>query len=255
MLLVIDAGNTNTVFAVFDGSQLMGQWRLSADSRRTADEYAILLQSLLLQANLQFSAITDVIVATVVPQTVFNLKMFCRNYIKTEPLFVGDAGVKLGIKAIIDNEKEVGADRLVNSIAAFKKYGGNVIVVDFGTATNFDVVDANGNFIGGVIAPGVNLSLSALQKAAAKLPEVEVKNPGKVVGTNTISAMQSGMFYGYLAMIEGIVTRIIAERKVKMTVVATGGLAKLFSSASKVIDHFEPDLTIHGLRDVFILNK
>jgi type III pantothenate kinase len=255
MLLVIDTGNTNTVFAVFDGDKLKGKWRLSANRNRTADEYAVALMQFLQLDGLTRDKIKDVIIASVVPQNIFALKMLCRTYLNCEPLIIGDAKVNIGIEIKIDRPSEVGADRLVNAVAAYNKYGGNVIIIDFGTATTFDVVGNGGEYLGGAISPGINLSLDALHKAAAKLPEVNVAKPKKVIGTSTVEAMQSGIYWGYVGLIEGIVSRIKKEYGQEMKVLATGGLAPLFFEATDSIKHLESDLTIYGLKQIFENNK
>lgn len=257
MILVIDAGNTNVVFAVFDGEKLRGQWRISTDSRRTADEYGVWLTQVLEHAGIQPSLIKGAVLASVVPQALFDLRQLARRYFNTELLVIGDPrlAIDTGIGVKIDNPREVGSDRLVNAFAAWKRYGKALVVIDFGTATTFDVVDGKGNYVGGVIAPGVNLSLEALHKAAAKLPTVAIQKPEKVIGTNTIGAMQSGIYYGYVGMLEGIAQRIIAEYGKPMAVIATGGLASLYAKASPLIEHLEPDLTIYGLRDLYEMNK
>lgn len=255
MLLAIDAGNTNTVFAVFDGDTLVGQWRLATDAHRTADEYAVWLIALMGLMNLKPSHVQAAIVASVVPHTLFELKTLCRRYFHCELMMVGSVGVKTGIEAKVDRPQEVGADRLVNAFAAWRKYAMPVIVVDFGTATTFDVVGKEGDYIGGVIAPGVNLSLETLHRAAAKLPNVAIAEPARVIGTDTVPAMQSGIYFGYAGLIEGIVQRIRAEYGYPMKVIATGGLAPLYARATSVIEEIEQDLTILGLRWIFNLNK
>lgn len=250
MLLAIDAGNTNTVFAVFDGETLRGSWRAATESKRTADEYAVWLTQLMQLEGLHRSDITASILSSVVPEAVFNLVTLCKKYFRETPLIVGDSDCRLGIKALIDRPEEAGADRLVNAIAAHERYGGPLVVVDFGTATTFDMVDAQGNFRGGVIVPGINLSLQALYMAAAKLPRVAIRRTERVVATNTVHAMQSGVYWGYVAMIEGVVARIRAERAETdpgLKVVATGGLAPMFADATAVIDHCDDDLTLRGL--------
>lgn len=253
MLLVVDVGNTNTVFAVFSGEKLTGTWRISSVRDRTADEYALALSELLALGGIELKKISGIIISSVVPQTIFPLKMFSRKYLAMEPLVVGD-GVKLPIKVKIDRPTEVGADRLVNAVAAFEKYASPAVILDFGTATTFDVIGANGDYMGGVIAPGINLSIDALHRAAAKLPEIAVERPLKVIGTNTVAAMQSGVYWGYVGLIEGIVAKIRAEHKKPMKVIATGGLSPLFAKATTVIDALEPDLTIHGLKILYGLN-
>jgi type III pantothenate kinase len=254
MLLVIDTGNTNTVFAVFDGEKLCGKWRLSANRNRTADEYAVALMQFLQLSDLAKERIKNVIIASVVPQNIFSLKTLCRTYLNCEPLIVGNESVKIGIEVKIDRPQEVGADRLVNAVAAYNKYGGNVIIIDFGTATTFDVIGEKGEYLGGVIAAGISLSIDALHRAAAKLPMVDVARPQKVVGTSTVEAMQSGVYWGYVGLIEGIVARIKKERGVEMKVLATGGLAPLFFEATDVIENLESDLTIYGLKQIFEAN-
>ncbi len=256
MLLVIDVGNTNVVFAVFDGDALAGQWRISTDARRTADEYGVWLTQVLGHAKISPESITGAVVASVVPQTLFDLRQLTKKYFGTELMVIGDPRLKLniGIGVKIDNPTEVGADRLVNSFAAWNRYKQALIVVDFGTATTFDVVSADGDYIGGVIATGVNLSLEALHKAAAKLPNVAIEPPSKVIGTNTVGAMQSGLYYGYAGLVEGILTRIKAEYGAKMLVIATGGLASLYAKACPTIEKTEQDLTIYGLKELYEMN-
>ncbi|MDX2103071.1 MAG: type III pantothenate kinase [Alphaproteobacteria bacterium] len=250
MLLAIDAGNTNTVFAIYDGERLRGSWRAATEIKRTADEYAVWLTQLMQLEELQRQDITAAILSSVVPEAVFNLITLCTKYFKTRPLVVGEPNCDLGMRAIIDRPEEAGADRLVNAVAAHNRYGGPLVVVDFGTATTFDLVDAEGNFRGGVIVPGINLSLQALYMAAAKLPRVAIRRTTRVVATNTVEAMQSGVYWGYVAMIEGVVARIRQERQESdpgLKVVATGGLAPMFAQATDVIDHSDADLTLHGL--------
>ncbi len=257
MLLVIDAGNTNVVFAVFEGDKLRDQWRISTDARRTSDEYGVWLTQVLEHAGIKRAIIKGAVLASVVPQAIFDLRQLAKRYFNCELLVIGDPRLKLntGVGVKIDNPAEVGADRLVNAFAAWKRYNQPLIVIDFGTATTFDVVSKEGNYIGGVIAPGVNLSLDALQKAAAKLPTVAIQKPAKTIGTNTIGAMQSGIYYGYIGLIEGIAGRIKKEYGQDMKVIATGGLASLYSKATPLIEHLEPDLTIFGLKDLYRLNQ
>jgi len=255
MLLAIDAGNTNTVFAVFEGNRIKGQWRMATDARRTADEYGVWLMQLFAHENIKPKAVKAAIMSCVVPQATFALRMLARNYFSTELQIVGEPDVKLNIRTKMERPSEVGADRLVNVLAAWDKYREPLIIVDFGTATTFDVVDGKGVYIGGVIAPGVNLSLEALHRAAAKLPNVAVERPSRVIGTETVSAMQSGIYFGYVGLIEGIVARIRKEYGSTMRVVATGGLAPLFAKATNVISGLEPDLIIDGLRLVHERNR
>ena len=256
MLLAIDSGNTNIVFAVFDeDGGLRGQWRSSTDTDRTADEFGVWLTQLFQLDGLDRGGITAAIVATVVPATLFALKTLCRKYFGCQPLVVGDAGVELGLEVLVDRPEEVGADRLANAVAAAELYGGPVIVVDFGTATNFDVVDGSGNYCGGIIAPGVNLSLEALHMAAAKLPRVAIGRPHQVIGKGTVEAMKSGIFWGYVSMIEGLVQRIQGEFGSPMEVIATGGLAPLFAEATDVIKCSDVDLTLRGLLTIHRRNQ
>lgn len=254
MLLAIDAGNTNIVFALHDGNKIIHKWRISSADSRTADEYMVWLSQLLNFEKLDVTAITGAIIATVVPQTLFPLQLLCRRYFNCDALVVGDADVKLNVKVKLPNPEEVGADRLVNAVAAHKKYGGPMVIIDFGTATTFDVIDDHGDYHGGVIAPGVNLSVEALSMAAAKLPRVAVEKPDKVIGNSTITAIQSGIFYGYLSMIEGMVERITEEYGRPMKVLATGGLATLFNEASPTIELVDQELTTYGLFEIYSAN-
>ncbi len=254
MLLAIEQGNTNTLFAVHDGDTWIAQWRAATDSSRTADEYAVWLSQLLNMGGLQFGVLTACIISSVVPQSIFNLRNLARRYLHVEPLVIGE-NADLGIPVRIDKPSEAGADRLVNALGAHIVYPGPLIVIDSGTATTFDVVAADGGFEGGVIAPGINLSMEALHSAAAKLPRVAIQKPQRIVGTDTVGAMQSGVFWGYVALIEGLIARIKAERDEPMTVVATGGVASLFHGATNAIDHFDPDLTIRGLLEIHRRNS
>lgn len=249
MLLAIEQGNTNTLFAVHDGSSWIAQWRAATDSSRTADEYAVWLSQLLHMGGLQFGALDGCIISSVVPQSIFNLRNLARRYLHCEPLVIGE-NANLGIEIRIDKPSEAGADRLVNAIGAHVIYPGPLLVIDSGTATTFDVIAADGAFEGGVIAPGINLSMEALHTAAAKLPRVAIQKPQHVVGKDTVGAMQSGVFWGYIALIEGLIARIKGELELPLTVVATGGVASLFHGATLAIDHFDPDLTIRGLLEI-----
>lgn len=255
MLLAIEQGNTNTLFAVHDGKQWAAQWRAATESSRTADEYAVWLSQLLTMQGLALGALTGCIISSVVPQSIFNLRNLARRYLKVEPLVIGE-NAELGVAIRIDKPSEAGADRLVNAIGAHIVYPGDLIVIDSGTATTFDVVAADGGFEGGIIAPGINLSMQALHDAAAKLPRVAIRRPERnlVIGRDTVNAMQSGVFWGYISLIEGLVTRIKAEWGRPMTVVATGGVASLFEGATDKIDRFDPDLTIRGMLEVWRRN-
>ncbi|HJO71935.1 MAG TPA: type III pantothenate kinase [Rhodospirillales bacterium] len=256
MLLAIDSGNTNVVFAVFDDTgEIRGEWRSATDTGRTADEYGVWLGQLMELGGIQHAEVTSAIIATVVPDTLFNLKTLCRKYMGCDPLIVGDPGVELGLGVLVGRPDEVGADRLVTAVAAHERFGGPLIVIDFGTATTFDVIDGDGNYTGGVIAPGINLSLEALHMAAAKLPRVAIESPPRVIGRGTVEAMQSGIFWGYVSMIEGMVRRIQDETESKMQVIATGGLAPLFSEATDSIERADTNLTLYGLLSVHRRNR
>ena len=255
MLLAIDAGNTNIVFAVHDGKDIRCEWRAVTKTARTADEYAVLLSPLLALNGLKFSDLQSAIIATVVPAALFDLRQLCRRYLNCEPLVVKDPNVDLGIKIRIDRPEAVGADRLVNAVAAHERYKGALIVLDFGTATTFDIVGENGDYEGGVIAPGINLSAEALHKAAAMLPRVALSRTQAVIGKDTVPAMQSGLYWGYIGLIEGLVARIKTEYAKPMTVIATGGLAKVFYKQTPAIDHLDADLTIRGLILIHARNR
>lgn len=250
MLLAIDAGNTNTVFAVYDDEKLLKVWRLATNSSRTSDEYMALLYPLLSQKGIDLSEITAAILSSVVPDANMNIRRFCESEIGCEMITVEASSVNLEIN--LDKPEEVGADRLVNAVAVNCRYNVPCIVIDFGTATTFDVIDAKGRYDGGIIAPGVNLSMSALHQAAARLPRVSVKKPDAVVGKDTVSAMQSGMYWGYVSMIEGLLVRMKEEIGApECTVVATGGLAHLFAPALPLINEVDEDLTLYGLHKIY----
>ena len=255
MLLAINSGNTNCVFSLFHGDSLRGVWKIATDHRRTSDEYAVWLTQLMALEGLWPKDVSAVIVSNVVPPVTFNLKTLCRRYFKQEPVFIGEPGVELGIKVLIDRPDEVGADRVVNAVAGKERHGAPLIVVDIGTATTFDVVDAEGNYCGGAISPGINLSLQALEMAAAKLPHIAIRRPDVVIGKATVPAMQSGVFWGYVGLIEGLVSRIRAEFGAPMRVIATGGLSPLFAGATSVIEDIDPDLTLWGLHTLHKRNS
>jgi len=255
MLLAIDVGNTNTVFAVHDGEKFLADWRCNTESARTADQYFVWLRQLMQHRGLDSAKIEEVVISNVAPATLFNLRVLCDRYFGTRPLVVGRPECVLPVDVRVDNPAEVGADRLVNTVAAHKKYGGDLIVVDFGTATTFDVIGHDGAYVGGVIAPGVNLSLDALHHAAAHLPRVDVTRPPHVLGRNTVHCMQSGIYWGYIGLIEGICSRLAAERERTMRVIATGGLSPLFARDTDVIEAAEPDLTMEGLVLIHRYNK
>ncbi|NJM91386.1 MAG: type III pantothenate kinase [Rhodospirillaceae bacterium] len=250
MLLAVDVGNTNTVFAVYRDRDPLGQWRISTVRDRTGDEYAVALTQLMTLNGVAYKDVGNVVISSVVPQALFALKQMCRAIFDCAPKIVGE-NLGVGIPILIDNPREVGADRLVNAIAAHRRYGGPLIVVDFGTATTFDIVDGNGRYCGGVIATGINLSLEALHRAAAKLPRIAVERPERVIGRSTVAAMKSGVFFGYVSMVEGMVRRIKDEFGAEMAVIATGGLGGLFADATSSIDRYDRDLTMAGLVELF----
>ena len=255
MLLAIDAGNTNIVFAVYDGDKVRAQWRAVTQVSRTSDEYAVWLSQLLALEGLSFADLNAAIIATVVPAVLFDLRDMCRKYLKTEPLRVGDPALDIGPRPNVAAPETVGADRICNTVAAHASYPGAVIVVDFGTATNFDIVSEAGAFDGSVIAPGANLSIEALHQAAALLPRVAIHRAQKVIGRDTITSMQSGVYWGYVGLIGGLIERIKAEYGKPMTMVATGGLAHLFRPDIPAIDHVDPDLTMRGLMLIHARNR
>ena len=254
MLLCIDCGNTNTVFSIWDGTRFLATWRTSTEWLRTADQYFVWLSTLMNLEGIHVD-IDEIIVSSTVPRVVFNLRVFADRYYNTRPLVVGKPDCLLPADPRVDEGTTVGPDRLVNTAGAFDRHGGDLIVVDFGTATTFDVADTDGAYIGGVIAPGVNLSLEALKNAAAALPHVDVTRPDHVVGTNTVDCMQSGVFWGYIGLVREITQQIKAERGREMKVIGTGGLAPLFASGADLFDTFEDDLTMHGLTVIHCYNK
>jgi len=255
MLLAIDTGNTNTLFAIHDGKDWVVQWRIATNPTRTADEYAVWFYQLMDMQGLKFSDLDACVISTVVPQSLFNMRNLARRHLGVEPIVIGDEGVKIGVGVRTDNPSEVGADRLVTALGAVKKYKGNLIIIDSGTATTFDVVSEDKHFEGGIIAPGINLSVKALHEAAAQLPRIAIIKPNKVVGKNTVEAMQSGIFWGYIGLIDGLVHKIIEEDGRDFTVIGTGGVASLFQGASETIQHYDSNLTIDGLFEIWRLNK
>lgn len=254
MLLAIDCGNTNTVFSIWNGSEFICTMRTSTHHARTADAYFTWFSTLLNHYGITPN-ITDVIISSTVPRVVFNLRVFADRFFGCRPMVVGKPECALPHEPRVDEGTQVGPDRLVNTAGAFDRFGGNLIVVDFGTATTFDVVDADGAYVGGLIAPGVNLSLEALHSAAAALPHVDISKPQRVVGTNTVACMQSGVFWGYVGVVKECCARIKAERGQEMKVVGTGGLAPLFADTEELFDVVEDDLTMHGLTVIHAYNK
>jgi type III pantothenate kinase len=254
MLLVVDIGNTNIVLGLYDGDRLVASFRLSTGRPRTSDEFYIDLVALLRTRNLEPSAIRDAVLGSVVPPIMPDLERMCRQDLGLEPLVVGP-GIKTGISIRYDNPREVGADRIVNSVAAFERVQDSVVVVDLGTATTFDCVSARGEYLGGVIAPGIQISSEALFRSTAKLPKIDITKPTQVVGRSTVAAIQAGLYYGYLGLMDGILAHIKAEMGGVKRVIATGGLAELFVPGSTQIDELCPELTLDGLRILYHRNR
>jgi type III pantothenate kinase len=250
MLLAVDVGNTNVVFALIDRRTIVGRWRIATDPRRTADEYAVWLLQLLHLQGFAPDVVETVIVSNVVPRALHNIQVLAQKYFHRDALIAGEAPVEWGLRIDIDQPRSLGADRAVNAIAAHALFAGDLVVVDFGTATTFDVIDGEGTYKGGIIAPGINLSLEALVNAAARLPRIAIEAPrdnGSVIGRNTEDAMHIGVFWGYVAMMEGLIARLRAEIGRPVKVIATGGLAVLFDQHTTIFDHVETDLTLDGL--------
>ncbi|PNU20324.1 pantothenate kinase [Geothermobacter hydrogeniphilus] len=254
MLLVIDVGNSNTVLGIYRDSDLLHDWRLTTDKARTVDEYAMLIHELFSMAGLHFTDIDDVIISSVVPPMLPTLEGLCRSYFARPPLVVGP-GIKTGMPILYDNPREVGADRIVNAIAAYEKKQRPLIVVDFGTATTFDYISARGEYLGGAIAPGLGISTEALFDRASKLPRVEFSRPPQVIAKNTVNSIQSGLFFGYVGLVDGIVRRMQDEAGESASVLATGGIAPLLSRASETIEEVHPNLTLEGLQIIYQRNK
>ncbi|HXU09091.1 MAG TPA: type III pantothenate kinase [Blastocatellia bacterium] len=253
MLLVLDVGNTNTTLGVYDGQTLTHSWRLTSERQRTVDEYGILCRTLLELAGLKFSAIDAIAISSVVPPLDFTLFKMAQVYFHLEPLFVRAANA--GIPVLYDDPNEVGADRIVNSVAALTKYGAPCIVVDFGTATTFDVISRAGEYLGGIICPGIQISADALFQRAARLRNTEIRRPEKLIGTNPTASIQSGLYYGNIALVDGLLERMIEELGPDTRVIATGGLAPLISRGSRLIETSDPDITLEGLRIIYERNR
>ncbi|MBB4826844.1 type III pantothenate kinase [Sporosarcina luteola] len=253
MILVLDTGNTNIVLGVYEQGELKYHWRMETYRHKTEDEYAMSVKALFSHVGLEFSDITGIIISSVVPPVMFPLEQMCRKYFNIRPLIVGP-GVKTGLNIKYENPREVGADRIVNAVAAIHEYGDPLIIVDFGTATTYCYVNEKGEYMGGAIAPGVGISMEALFDRASKLPRVELVRPEQVIGKNTVAAMQAGIVYGYVGQVEGIVGRIKAQSKVEPKVIATGGLAELIASETDVIDVVDSFLTLKGLHLIYERN-
>ena len=249
MLLAIDSGNTNVVFALYEGREQRGKWRISTKPNRSADEYAVWLTQLMMLGGFKVADVTASVISNVVPTAQRSLSQFCSRYFEQPPVSVEECLAAYDFAIRIARPEQVGADRIANAVAAHEAYEGGLVVIDFGTATTLDLVDPDGAYSGGIIAPGIDVSMEALYQAAAKLPRISVERPkdNTVVGYDTVSAMQSGVFWGYIGMIEGLICRIMEERGEALTVIATGGLAPIFSETSALIHHVEPDLTLNGL--------
>ncbi|GGK01212.1 type III pantothenate kinase [Lentibacillus kapialis] len=254
MLFVLDAGNTNTVLGVFKDESLIHEWRIKTDRHKTEDDYAVLVKTLLEHEDLSFSDISGVIISSVVPPMMFSLEKMCTKYFHLEPLIIGKESVHSYLKMAYPNPKEIGADRIVNAVGAIKEYGAPLIIIDFGTATTFCYINQEKAYHGGLITPGILISMEALNSKASKLPKIELDAPESVIGRTTEDAMQSGVFYGYVAQVDGIVKRMKQEMGTKPIVIATGGLASLFTKASETIDYADKYLTLKGLHLIYKQN-
>lgn len=254
MIFVLDVGNTNTVLGVYEEDVLKFHWRIETSRHKTEDEYGMVIKSLFEHVGISFDQIDGVIISSVVPPIMFALERMCQKYFGVKPLIVGP-GIKTGLNIKYENPREVGADRIVNAVAGIHDYGSPLIIVDFGTATTYCYINEDKQYMGGAIAPGISISTEALYSKAAKLPRIEISRPDGIIGKNTVSAMQSGILYGYVGQVEGIVSRIKAQSKKEPTVIATGGLATLIANESTAIDVVEPFLTLKGLQLIYKRNR
>lgn len=254
MLLAIDAGNTHIMLGVYEKEKLKAHWRISTDKNKTEDEYVVIIKNLLALDRLELRSIEAVVISTVVPPLVFPFKKMVQKYFKLTPLFIG-SGVKTGLNILMDNPREVGADRVVNAVGAYHLYGGPLIIVDFGTATTFCAISAKGEYRGGAIAPGIGISVEALFRYAAKLPRVEMVKPDRVIGKDTVPSMQSGIIYGFAGQVDGIVRRMSREFESQPMVIATGGHASLIAAEAETVDRIDPFLTLEGLRIIYNKNR
>lgn len=255
MIFVLDTGNTNTVLGIFKGDQLICEWRIKTDRHKTEDEFGMLIKSLFDHKGISFSDFTGVIISSVVPQIMIALEKMSQRYFNVDPLVIGRDNVKTSLKITYPHPNELGADRIVNAVGAIEEYGAPLIIIDFGTATTYCYVNEDKEYVGGIIAPGIKISMEALYEKASKLPRIEIQSPGYIIGSSTVEAMQSGVFYGYIGQVDGLVNRIKFERKTNPKVIATGGLATLIAAESDTIDVVDADLTLKGLYLIYQNNS
>ncbi|MFC7061782.1 type III pantothenate kinase [Halobacillus seohaensis] len=255
MIFVLDVGNTNTVLGVFDEDELKYQWRIKTDRHKTEDEYGMLIKSLFEHEGLTFESINGVIISSVVPPIMFALERMSRYYFNKSPMIIGEDEIKSGLAMKYPNPSEIGADRIVNAVGAIQEYDTPLVIIDFGTATTYCYISEKGEYVGGAIAPGINISMEALYAKAAKLPKIEIKNPEQVIGSSTVEAMQSGIFYGYVGQVDEVVRRMKEASTLHPTVIATGGLASLIADQSRTIDVVDSHLTLKGLNKIYQTNK